>query len=190
MTPAPSPVDDVRVCEPSTGPGSPLPQAWIDDEDGNRDALRKLVAPGRFLLVAGEEGDAWYADARGLAADADVPVDAVRIGHLDGDRFDPRCPWLRHRGIGSDGAVLVRPDRFVAWRAPAASEVPRRALAEAFSQILARPPSTQRCPSPPAPPEDQAGSGASHGTFPETQCVRRAASLPRCRCRGGVAKVA
>jgi hypothetical protein len=35
--------------------------------------------------------------------------------------------------------VLVRPDRFVAWRAPAASEDPRRALAEAFNQILARP---------------------------------------------------
>jgi 2,4-dichlorophenol 6-monooxygenase len=138
-TPAPSPVDDVRVYEPSTRPGSPLPHAWIDDEDGNRDALRKLVAPGRFLLVAGEEGDAWLAAARGLAADADVPVDAVRIGHLDGDLFDSRCTWLRHRGIGSDGAVLVRPDRFVAWRAPAASEDPRRALAEAFNQILARP---------------------------------------------------
>jgi 2,4-dichlorophenol 6-monooxygenase len=138
-TPTPSPIDDVRVYEPSTRPGSPLPHAWIDDEDGNRHALRKLVAPGRFLLVAGEEGDDWYAAARGLAADADVPVDAVRIGHLDGDLFDPRCTWLRHRGIGSHGAVLVRPDRFVAWRAPAASEDPRRALAEAFSQILARP---------------------------------------------------
>jgi 2,4-dichlorophenol 6-monooxygenase len=138
-TPAPSPVDDIRVYEPSTGPGAPLPHAWIDDEDGNRRALRDLVAPGRFLLIAGEEGDAWCAAAHALAADDDVPVDAVRIGHLDGDLFDPRCTWLRHRGIGSDGAVLVRPDRFVAWRAPAASEDPRRALAEAFSQILARP---------------------------------------------------
>jgi 2,4-dichlorophenol 6-monooxygenase len=124
----------LRAVDPSRC--APLPHAWIDDEDGNRDALRKLVAPGRFLLVAGEEGDAWYAAARGLAADADTPVDAVRIGHLDGDLFDPRCTWLRHRGIG---AVLVRPDRFVAWRAPAASEDPRRALVEAFSQILARP---------------------------------------------------
>ena len=65
-----APVDDVRVCEQSTDPGSPRPHAWIDDEDGNRDALRKLVAPGRFLLVAGEEGDAWYAAARGLAGAA------------------------------------------------------------------------------------------------------------------------
>ena len=138
-TPAPSPVDDIRVYEQSTRPGAPLPHAWIDDEDGNRRALRELVAPGRFLLIAGEEGDAWCAAAHALAATGDVAVDAVRIGHLDGDLFDPRCTWLRHRGIGSDGAVLVRPDRFVAWRAPAASEDPRRALAEAFSQILARP---------------------------------------------------
>jgi hypothetical protein len=40
----------------------------------------------------------------------------VRIGHLDGDLYDPRCTWLRHRQIASDGAVLVRPDRFIAWR--------------------------------------------------------------------------
>jgi 2,4-dichlorophenol 6-monooxygenase len=40
----------------------------------------------------------------------------VRIGHLDGDLFDPRCTWLRHREITSNGAILVRPDRFVGWR--------------------------------------------------------------------------
>ena len=43
-------------------------------------------------------------------------ADALRIGHLDGDYYDPRCTWLRHRPITSDGAVLVRPDRFIAWR--------------------------------------------------------------------------
>jgi 2,4-dichlorophenol 6-monooxygenase len=110
VTPVPSPGDDIRVYEPSTRPGAPLLHAWI----GNHRALRELVAPGRFLLIAGEDRDAWCGAARRLAADADVPVDAVRIGHLDGDLFDPRCTWLRHRGIGSDGAVLVRPDRFVA----------------------------------------------------------------------------
>ena len=51
-----------------------------------------------------------------LAEEAGIPLDAVRIGHLDGDLYDPRCAWLRHRQIASDGAVLVRPDRFVAWR--------------------------------------------------------------------------
>ncbi len=69
---------------------------------------------------------------------AGVPLDVLRIGHLDGDYHDPRCAWLRHRGIASDGAILVRPDRFIAWRSPACGE-PRAALAAALSQILARP---------------------------------------------------
>ncbi len=68
-----------------------------------------------------------------------MPVDTVRIGHVDGDLFDPRCMWLRHRGIGADGAVLVRPDRFVAWRSAAGSDDPAGALAAALTQILARP---------------------------------------------------
>jgi 2,4-dichlorophenol 6-monooxygenase len=138
-TPAPMPLDDVRVYEPSTRPGAPLPHAWIDDEDGNRRPLKDLVAPGRFLLIAGEDGEAWCEAARQLAADAGLPLDAVRIGHLDGDVYDPRCLWLRRRQIASDGAILVRPDRFVAWRSPTAADDPRGALAGAFSQILARP---------------------------------------------------
>ena len=136
---APAPVDDVRVYQPSTRPGSPLPHAWIDDEDGNRRPIKDLVAPGRFLLITGEDGDSWCDAARQLAAEAGIPLDAVRIGHLDGDLYDPRCAWLRHRQIAADGAVLVRPDRFIAWRSPANASEPRTALAAVFSQLLARP---------------------------------------------------
>src|SRR5262249_16957553 len=92
-TPAPAPLDDIRVYEPSTRPGSPLPHAWIADEDGERQPIKDLVAPGRFLLIAGEEGRAWCDAARELAATGGLSVDAVRIGHLDGDLYDPRCTW-------------------------------------------------------------------------------------------------
>ena len=33
-SPEPQPIDDVRLYEPSTRPGSPPPHAWIDDEFG------------------------------------------------------------------------------------------------------------------------------------------------------------
>jgi 2,4-dichlorophenol 6-monooxygenase len=137
--PPPEPIDDIRVYEPSTRPGAPLPHAWIEDEDGNRLPIKDLVRPARFLLIAGEDGRAWCEAARQLAAVANLPLDAVRIGHLDGDLFDPRCAWLRYRQIATDGAILVRPDRFLAWRAPSACTDPQSVLADALGQILARP---------------------------------------------------
>jgi 2,4-dichlorophenol 6-monooxygenase len=138
-SPSPDPVDETRIYEPSTRPGAPLPHVWIDDEDGNRRPIKDLIAPGRFLLIAGEDGDAWCEAARQLAAEADLPLDAVRIGHIDGDLYDPRSAWLRHRQIQRDGAILVRPDRFIAWRQPTSVDDPRGALASALSQILVRP---------------------------------------------------
>ena len=138
-SPARQSVDDVRVYEPSTRPGSPLPHAWIDDEDGRRRAIKDLVAPGRFLLIAGEDGAAWCDAARRLAADTGVSLDAVRIGHVDGDLFDPRCTWVRQREFGPEGAILVRPDRYVAWRRMGASAAPAKDLERALGAVLARP---------------------------------------------------
>ena len=70
----------------------------------------------------------------------------MRIGHLDGDYHDPRCAWQRHRQIASDGAVLVRPDWFIAWRYPAAASDPGAVLTAALSQILGRGPFAQPGP--------------------------------------------
>ena len=40
--------------------------------------------------------------------------------------------------IGPEGAILVRPDRFVAWRSLGPSQDPGADLAAALSQVLAR----------------------------------------------------
>ena len=137
-SPEPEPIDDVRLYEPSTRPGSPLPHAWIDDESGKRRPLKDLVAPGRFLLIAGEDGQDWCAAAATVAAANDLPVDAVRIGHIDGDLFDPRLAWAQFRGITEKGAVLVRPDRVVGWRSAGAAANAAATLAEALETILGR----------------------------------------------------
>jgi 2,4-dichlorophenol 6-monooxygenase len=137
-SPPPVPVDDIRIYEPSTRPGAPLPHAWIDDEGGNRRPIKDLVSPGRFLLIAGEDGEDWCEAARRVAVRDGAPLDAVRIGHLDGDLYDPRCAWLRRRGIRPRGAILVRPDRFVAWRSVDRSETPEAQLSSALGRILGR----------------------------------------------------
>ncbi len=138
-SPAPVNPDEIRVYQPSTRPGAPLPHAWIDDEDGVRRPIKDLVSPGRFLLIAGEEGEDWVQAAREVATSTGLPLDAIRIGHVDGDLFDPRCTWLRHREIHANGAILVRPDRFIAWRSLGAADDPAAELATALSAVLARP---------------------------------------------------
>lgn len=132
------PVDEVRVYEPSTRPGSPLPHAWLDDQNGERLPVKDLVKPGRFLLIAGEDGQDWC-EAASRIRESGILVDALRIGHIEGDLFDPRSMWASRREISRDGAILVRPDRFVAWRSVSGSETPTEELADAFGQILGRP---------------------------------------------------
>jgi len=116
-----------------------LPHAEIEDIDGNRLPIMSLVRPGQFLLIAGEEGGAWHDAAKQLAETHKYPVRAIRVGHLEGDYRDPRCTWLRHRQISSRGAVLVRPDRYVAWRRNDASNDPVAELHAVLSRTLCRP---------------------------------------------------
>ena len=118
-SPEPEPIDDVRLYEPSTRPGSPLPHAWIHDESSKRRPLKDLVAPGRFLLIAGELGQDWCAAAATVAAANGLPIDAVRIGHIDGDLFDPRLTWAQSRGITEKEPCWCGP---IGWSAGAAPE--------------------------------------------------------------------
>ena len=62
----------------------------------------------------------------------------MRISHADGDYRDPRSTWARYRQISMQGAILVRPDRFVAWRSKEASPTPASDLKSALSQVLQR----------------------------------------------------
>jgi 2,4-dichlorophenol 6-monooxygenase len=130
--------DDVRLYVPGTWPGAPLPHAEIEDADGRRVPLMSLVPTGEFLLIAGENGEAWCEAAQEIAETVSIPLRALRIGHLEGDYRDPRCTWLRHRQISPRGAVLVRPDRFVGWRSIEASAEPAAELHSVLSRILCR----------------------------------------------------
>jgi 2,4-dichlorophenol 6-monooxygenase len=137
-TPAAEAIDDIRMYMRSTRPGAPLPHAELDDLDGNRVPMMSIVKPGRFLLIAGEDGADWCDAAKMLASTSGIPLDAVRIGHASGDYRDPRCMWLRHRDISPRGAVLVRPDRYIGWRSIEAATDPLGALRQAMSKVLAR----------------------------------------------------
>jgi 2,4-dichlorophenol 6-monooxygenase len=134
-TPEPVPLDGVRLYEPSTRPGAPLPHAWVL-RAGERVPLRSLIHGGHFALIAGEDGQAWVDAAERLFGELGVPLRAARVGVDRGDLIDVRLAWLKNRAISTRGAILVRPDGFIAFRSIDAVEDPDSTLARTVDQIL------------------------------------------------------
>ncbi len=134
-SPAIVPVDALRTFEPSTKPGHPLPHAWVSRR---REVfpLQNLTHGGKFVLIAGEDGNAWVEAAHKIAENTGIPLDAVTVGADDAQLADVRFAWLRKRQITRQGAVLVRPDRFVGFRSFGAVNDHAEVLLRALRQIL------------------------------------------------------
>jgi hypothetical protein len=99
-------------------PGSRAPHLWLE-QDGARISTIDLFGRG-FVLLAGSEGAGWVAAARdACAALPELPLEVHAIGS-DG-LVDPTGQFEIAFGVGAEGASLVRPDGFVAWRTSAAA---------------------------------------------------------------------
>ena len=133
-TPERDPLGQTYV--PTTRPGHRLPHAWLE-RDGRKISTLDLVRPGRFTLLTGRQGSAWADAAATLAHGAGLPVDIVEIHDTAAVR-DVEGTWRCLRGVSSDGAILVRPDQHVAWRAMGRGDSARGQLAAAFAKILQR----------------------------------------------------
>ena len=66
-----------------------------------------------------------------------VPLEAFTVGAGDG-LDDVDGSWPAAYGVGRDGAVLVRPDAHVGWRARSAGLDPARELEAALQSMLGR----------------------------------------------------
>ena len=65
-----------------------------------------------------------------------VDLDAYVVGGTE--LADPQGRFLGAYGILPSGAVLVRPDGFVGWRAAEAADAPEQALRQALQTLLCR----------------------------------------------------
>ncbi len=131
----PAAIDDpVTEYLPSARPGSRAPHVWL--KRGNEQiSTVDLIGP-HFLLLAGADGAAWQ-----RAAEAAGPSWPPLISHVigsDGEVSDPDGKWQLAYGIDADGAVLVRPDGYVAWRSCSGVSNPQAALRAAFDALLGR----------------------------------------------------
>lgn len=102
----------------STYPGSRLPHAWLNRSiPGEPVSTIDIAGHGSFVLFSGIGGGLWEKAAESVRAFLKVPITVQYIG-FGQDWEDVYFEWETLRGVGEGGAVLVRPDRFVAWRAP------------------------------------------------------------------------
>jgi 2-polyprenyl-6-methoxyphenol hydroxylase-like FAD-dependent oxidoreductase len=133
---APAGTDSVSLVDQLRGqPGTRVPHVWVQ-HGGKRVSTLDLLGPG-FTLLTGDDGAGWSDAAAATSAALGVPIGIHHIGH-EGDVVDTGGAWAHVTGLAPDGAVLVRPDDFVGWRAdefPAGSE---KQLRQALSAILAR----------------------------------------------------
>jgi putative polyketide hydroxylase len=106
-------------------PGTRVPHAWVQ-RDGERVSTLDLLSCGFTLLT---EDERWQEAAASASAALDIPI-AVRCIR---DR-----EWSAVTRLRPDGALLVRPDDFVGWRADELPVDPASELHQALSAILAR----------------------------------------------------
>ncbi len=135
-TPAPG-SDPYGHTHTQTGrPGHRLPHAWLE-RFGQRVGTHDLLRPDAFLLLAGSEGQPWRDAAEVLAPQLGVKIERHCIGP-DHELRDREGTWPRLRGHDEGGALLVRPDGHVAYRAPHEPADVHGALEDALAVALGR----------------------------------------------------
>ncbi|MFD7553674.1 MULTISPECIES: FAD-dependent oxidoreductase [unclassified Streptomyces] len=117
--------------------GTRAPHMWLS-RSGERVSSLDLYERS-FVLLSGA-GTPWRAAAEQVAGDLSMRLDAYAIGSGPDADLVPQAgaDWAEVHGTSAEGAVLVRPDGFVAWRSEGAVPDPRAALRGALSTVLRR----------------------------------------------------
>jgi hypothetical protein len=134
--PTPADPDAASLVEALRGqPGTRVPHVWVQ-RDGRRMSTLDLLGHD-FTLLTAEDGAPWAQAATAASAALGVPIVVHQIGR-GGDAVDRDGAWAQATGLSPGGALLVRPDDFVGWRADQLPADPEHDLRHALSAILAR----------------------------------------------------
>ena len=131
----PSPTRDPELYyQASTVPGSHLPHVWVGDTRRKISTL-DLAPYGQFTLITGIAGSAWAPAADLVSESLEVALATVIIGP-GREVTDLYYDWARIREVEEDGAILVRPDKFIGWRSMTLPADPEKSLREAMTSLL------------------------------------------------------
>ncbi|MFE2873705.1 FAD-dependent oxidoreductase [Embleya sp. NPDC059259] len=137
------PVLPERFRPPAGEPGTRAPHLWLH-RDGVRLSTLDLYETSPVLLVgAGAAGEAWQRAARAASRLLEVPLTIHRVGTgAESASVDlvtaSDVDWAELHGVTDEGAVLIRPDGFVAWRVPAVELDPEQAMLIVLRTVACR----------------------------------------------------
>ncbi|MFH9864198.1 FAD-dependent oxidoreductase [Streptomyces sp. NPDC017202] len=122
-------------------PGTRAPHLWVRHE-GRRLSTLDLYERSLVLLSDGDAGadgpNGWHEAAVRLAEALSVPLVSYRVGAGPDAALVPEdgADWRERHGTAVGGAVLVRPDGFVAWRSPGPVPDPEPVLRRVLTTVL------------------------------------------------------
>lgn len=104
----------------STYPGHRLPHVWLNKVIPVKPVSTiDLSGKGRFTIFTGIGGEAWRTAAAVASSTLKLDIQVHSIGFRQ-EWVDVYSDWSGTREVEDSGAILVRPDRFIAWRAQSA----------------------------------------------------------------------
>lgn len=112
-------------------PGTRAPHLWITVDDEERSTLDLF----RHDWVLLSEDDRWAWAVSAAAETLDIPVTFVHLG-VGVKLLEPKA-FHNAYGVAANGASLVRPDGYIAWRSVTAPPDPTQALRAALSAVAA-----------------------------------------------------
>jgi putative polyketide hydroxylase len=115
-------------------PGTRAPHIFLE-RDGEKISTLDLFGRN-FVFLAGPAGQVWCDAARQAETRGQLPLDVWRAGA--GGLRDSGAGFADAYGITVSGAVLIRPDGFVAWRAADSSGSSAQSLKHALAAVLSR----------------------------------------------------
>jgi len=116
---------------PTGRPGHRAPHLWLENKDGLPHTSTLDLFDRNFALLTAASGEQWR--AFGIEGRDFIAPYTIGVG---GNFPDPQNRFRDLYGIEPDGAVLVRPDGVVAWRARNSSSASPDDLKRAVRTIL------------------------------------------------------